>query len=75
MAAIGIATSELRFDYYHVSGGMLIVAKHAGECGCCHTARYAFINRNGRSLCISCDMRARKANAALAHGLCGGHCA
>jgi hypothetical protein len=33
----------------------MIVCRHAGACGQCHTARFVFINRAVQTRCALCD--------------------
>lgn len=43
------------FGYYAGEAALFIFAREPGACGRCHTARIAFVNRNGRTLCLFCD--------------------
>ena len=46
------------FDIYAARGATLIVTQQAGECSQCHIAHFNFINRNGRTMCLNCDLHA-----------------
>jgi hypothetical protein len=41
------------------TGAVLLIFREAGECGRCGAARFNFINRNGITLCLICDLDVR----------------
>ncbi len=58
MDALGSSTYGIQFRYQPVGNVMLIFTDNPGECSGCGLPRTSFVNRQGRSLCVSCDMAA-----------------